>query len=110
MASFHWRSSPGMIAANRFGSVKVSPRSVEWALVTPGASMRLVKARLGTPEAGEVTAKSAPPPPPGAPPPLQPAAKKPPPPGRPPDFYGYAPPAAGRLSRVRPRPAACPPA
>src|SRR5712691_2134142 len=63
VASFHSRSSPGTAAATGFGFAKLLPRSVEWVAVTPAASVRLVTARLGTPEAGKLTAMSASPPP-----------------------------------------------
>src|ERR1700752_4410741 len=66
-ASFHMRSSPGTKAATVLGGVKkVSPRLLEWVAVTPGASVRLVKARLGMAEllgSGALTAISASPPP-----------------------------------------------
>src|SRR5438309_8733852 len=66
-ASFHMRSSPGTVALSRFGGVKkVSPRFLERVAVTPGASVRLVNARLGMAElfgSGAFTAMSASPPP-----------------------------------------------
>src|ERR1700732_1034739 len=66
MASFHWRSSPGIRAAATLGGLKVLPRSVECVAVTPGASKRLVRARFGVLElrgSGVLTAISASPPP-----------------------------------------------
>src|SRR5437879_4866403 len=66
-ASFHMRSSPGTNAAMVLGGVKkVSPRLVECVAVTPGASVRLLKARFGMAEllgSGAFTAISASPPP-----------------------------------------------
>src|SRR6266481_1356187 len=66
-ASFHIRSSPGTIAATTLGGVKkVSPRFLELVAVTPGASVRLLKARFGIAEllgSGAFTAMSASPPP-----------------------------------------------
>src|SRR5437660_1613391 len=66
-ASFHMRSSPGTNAATTFGGVKkVSPRFLELVAVTPGASVRLLKARFGMAEllgSGPFTAMSASPPP-----------------------------------------------
>src|SRR6266567_3398806 len=66
-ASFHMRSSAGTNAATTLGGVKkVSPRFLELVAVTPGARVRLVKARLGIAEllgSGAFTAKSASPPP-----------------------------------------------
>src|SRR2546429_226765 len=63
--SIHWRSSPGIRAATRFGTVKLSPRLVECVAVTPGASDRLTRPKLGTlvPGAGAFTAISTSPPP-----------------------------------------------
>src|SRR4029077_7451116 len=50
-ASFHMRSSPGTNAATTLGGVKkVSPRFLELVAVTPGASVRLLKARFGMAE------------------------------------------------------------
>src|SRR6266851_1526770 len=66
MASCHWRSSPGTNAAATLGGLNVSPRSVEWVAVTPGASVKLVAAKLGMLElrgSGALTAISASPPP-----------------------------------------------
>src|SRR6266436_3577938 len=67
VASFHMRSSPGTNAATTLGGVKkVSPRFRELVAVTPGARVRLVKARLGIAEllgSGAFTAISASPPP-----------------------------------------------
>src|SRR5438132_4064593 len=65
IASIHWRSSPGMKAATTLGVVKLSPRLVECAAVTPGASDRLTTPRFGTlvPGAGVFTAMSTSPPP-----------------------------------------------
>src|SRR6266403_2747356 len=66
-ASFHMRSSPGTNAATTLGGVKkVSPRFLELVAVTPGASVRLLKARFGMAElfgSGAFTAISASPPP-----------------------------------------------
>src|SRR5260370_9330062 len=66
-ASFHMRSSPGTCAATALGGVKkVSPRFLELVAVTPGASVRLLKARFGIAEllgSGAFTAMSASPPP-----------------------------------------------
>src|SRR5215470_16827868 len=66
-ASFHMRSSPGIKAATTLGGVKnVSPRFLEFVAVTPGASVRLVRARFGMAEllgSGAFTAISASPPP-----------------------------------------------
>src|SRR6266436_6238991 len=65
--SFHMRSSPGTNAATTLGGVKnVSPRFLELVAVTPGASVRLLKARFGMAEllgSGAFTAMSASPPP-----------------------------------------------
>src|SRR5213595_2639865 len=62
-ASFHMRSSPGTNAATTLGGVKkVSPRFLELVAVTPGASVRLLKARFGIAEllgSGAFTAMSA---------------------------------------------------
>src|SRR5258708_33299616 len=70
-ASFHMRSSPGTNAATTLGGVKkVSPRFLELVAVTPGASVRLLKARFGIAEllgSGAFTAISASPPPGAAP-------------------------------------------
>src|SRR5690348_6625467 len=61
------RSSPGTRAATTLGGVKkTSPRFLEFVAVTPGARVRLVKARLGIAElfgSGAFTAISASPPP-----------------------------------------------
>src|SRR5689334_17816294 len=66
-ASFHMRSSPGTNAAMTLGGVKkTSPRFLELVAVTPGASVKLLKARFGIAElfgSGEFTAMSASPPP-----------------------------------------------
>src|SRR5215831_10460462 len=68
-ASFHMRSSPGTSAATTLGGVKnVSPRFLELVAVTPGARVRLVRARFGIAElfgSGALTVMS-PSPPPGA--------------------------------------------
>src|SRR5713101_319692 len=68
IASCHSRSSPATRAAATLGAVKLSPRLVEWAAVTPGASVRLVKARLGILEfrGSEALTAISPSPPPGA--------------------------------------------
>src|SRR5207244_11242066 len=86
------RSSPGISAATTLGGVKnESPRFREFVAVNPGASVRLVSARLGNAEllgSGRLTAISASPPPgarprfvalPGLltqPPPLSPKIRK----------------------------------
>src|SRR2546429_319669 len=61
------RSSPGISAATTLGGVKnESPRFREFVAVNPGASVRLVSARLGIAEllgSGRLTAISASPPP-----------------------------------------------
>src|SRR6266436_5025361 len=61
------RSSPGTNAATTLGGVKnTSPRFLELVAVTPGARVRLVKARFGMAEllgSGAFTAMSASPPP-----------------------------------------------
>src|SRR5215472_4667079 len=61
------RSSPGIRAATTLGGVKnESPRFREFVAVNPGASVRLVSARLGIAEllgSGRLTAISASPPP-----------------------------------------------
>src|SRR6266481_9135346 len=66
-ASFHMRSSPGTSAATTLGGTKkVSPRLLERVAVTPGARVKLVKARFGMAEllgSGAFTAMSASPPP-----------------------------------------------
>src|ERR1700720_1231774 len=49
MPSIHWRSSPGMRAVTGFGWLKVCPRFTDCVLVIPGASVRLVRPRFGTP-------------------------------------------------------------
>jgi hypothetical protein len=72
-----------MSAATGLGWLKLSPRSIEWVAVMPGASVRLVSARFGTPEKGKFTAMSASPPPSAMLSRLQKAAKMPQPSGRP---------------------------
>jgi hypothetical protein len=78
------RSSPGMRAATRLGWLNVAPRSVEWVAVMPGASVRLVRARLGTlPSVGKLMEISTSPPPSAIPMRSHPKAKIPQSSGRP---------------------------
>src|SRR4029077_13242815 len=90
MASIHCRSSPGTCAATGFGCAKVLPRFVEFVAVTL-ARVRLVRARLGTPEVGKLTAKSTSPPPSPTPTVLHPVANKPQLSGRPKYLNGSVP-------------------